>query len=135
MEIDVSTLLERAMKHMGCDDKITDRLDPHSPICISLDDLPEMFIAANEGRVSVWSTFDNIGRAAIEMHAFGLVSFLTGCDSDVYICRSPTLSSADDTLTLRAVLDEQVLENEIRFSDALDTFFRDLLEVKAVLHP
>jgi type III secretion system chaperone len=55
LSIDIVQLVKEAMQKLGCGSAVDDSIDPHSPICISLNSLSDMFVEVEDERVVLWS--------------------------------------------------------------------------------
>ncbi|KVN98515.1 hypothetical protein WJ69_34225 [Burkholderia ubonensis] len=133
MIIDIVKLVRDAMEKIGCGSAVDAEMDAHSPICISLKSLPEMFVEVQDESVLLWSKLDCAGEAHLARVAADLVGYFVPRQSAAFVCRRSLLSLTEDCMALHAVVKADYLSNTEKFVEALEIFFADLCATHEIL--
>ncbi|SDV46274.1 InvB/SpaK family type III secretion system chaperone [Chitinasiproducens palmae] len=133
MNIDLPELVKAALRFMGCDHAIGDDLDAHSPICISLNAVPDILIETRDQYCLLWSEMRDIGEEAVLAVSADLFAYLLPLNSALFVERRPVLSILEGRLILHAALTATALQNEEAFAEALENFYADLCAVVDIL--
>ncbi|OJA86345.1 hypothetical protein [Burkholderia ubonensis] len=133
MNIDIVMLIKESMEKMGCSEMVDRELDPHSPICIGFQSLPEMFVECEDEHVTLWSRLVYSGESQLARCAYDLLTYLMPHGSDIFVCRRPVLSLAEDTLLLHGRVEPTYLADAGRFTEVLEAFYEHLCAISEIL--
>jgi Invasion protein B family len=89
LSIDIVQLVKEAMQKLGCGSAVDDSIDPHSPICISLNSLSDMFVEVEDERVVLWSKLPYGGEAHLSCVAVDLIGHFLPRKSPAFISAVP----------------------------------------------
>lgn len=121
------------MVRIGCGNAVDADMDAHSPICISLKALPEIFVEMDDGRVLLWSKLPYSGEAHLSRVAADLIGYFVPRQSPAFICRRPLLSTTEDGLILHGNVSGEHAYDTDKFVTALEIFFADLCATNEIL--
>jgi hypothetical protein len=134
MTIDIAELTRSALIHSGCDTGIIEQLDSHSPIELNFKSHPAIYIVLAsenqvrfESRVMADLQWDIAQIAANLLHA--IVEPVAWSTS-----RATALVQIDGVLKLSASISEEYLGDGRFFADAIDGFYKRVVQVQHILH-
>jgi hypothetical protein len=133
VNIDIVKLVRGAMEKIGCGSVVDADMDAHSPICISLKSLPEMFVEAEDDCITLWSKLNCAGETHLARVSADLVGYFAPRQSPAFVCRRTVLTLTDDGLVLHGVIKPAYLQEIERFVEALEIFFADLCATHEML--
>lgn len=133
MNVDIVQLVRDCMEQIGCGSAVDADIDPHSPICISLKSLPDLFVEMQDEQVILWSKLSYGGEAHVSRMAPDLAAHFLPRDTAVFVCRRPVLTTLDDALLLHAAVRPEYLGESEKFVQALEAFFEDLCATHEML--
>lgn len=131
--IDIAEIIRKAMERIGCGSAVESDMDVHSPICISLKSLPEIFVETGEDGVRLWSKLPCDGVAQLGPVAADLLEYFLPRQSPAFVCGRALLTWTDDGLVLHGVVSTEYVRDTDRFVDALELFFADLCTTQDML--
>jgi hypothetical protein len=111
LSIDIVQLVKEAMQKLGCGSAVDDAIDPHSPICISLNSLSDMFVEVEDDQVMFWSKLAYGGEAHLSRVAVDLIGHFLPKRSPAFICLRPLLTATEDGLLLHATVRREYLHD------------------------
>jgi len=133
MNIDLVQLVRDGMEKIGCGSAVDDEIDPHSPICISLVSLPDMFVELDDSQVMLWSRLPYTGPNQLAPLASDILNYLLPRNLAMFVCRRSVLTLDDDGLMLHAVVHPDYLADAEKFVQALEGFFEDLFSIHEIM--
>lgn len=122
---DISSLVQDALKHCGCDPSLIGELDSHSTIELDLHDMPSIYITLQNDEVLFWSRLAEYNEVALNQRAGDILSALIrGCS----YARGGQLQlvEAGGFLELKVMVHPDHLIDGEHFAEALNGYFEDL---------
>ncbi|ONC26350.1 hypothetical protein AQ914_04520 [Burkholderia pseudomallei] len=133
MNLDIVKLVRDCMEKIGCASAVAGELDPHSPICIGFQSLPDIYVEQEGEHVLLWSVLPYAGPEQLSRVAADIVAYFLPKDSEMFFCRRPLLSIVDEKLMLHATVQPDYLAGAEQFASALEFFFENMCAVNEML--
>lgn len=119
---DVAALVKNALTHIGCDSSLIGDLDSHSPIELTFDNTPNIYVSSTEQGIWLMSQLAQCAEEQVRVRAeeilMQVVKPRAWVDGDFL-----SLGLTEDGLWLKARLSMEALNAVELFADALGEFY------------
>lgn len=133
MNIDMVKLVRDSMALLGCSNLVDEKLDGHSPIRLSFNSVPDMYVQCEDEHIRIWSKLEFSGDLQLSNAASDLLGYLMPRVSEHFVVRRPLLSLVDEELLLHGQVEDMCGYDVEAFTEALQSFYEDLCAVNEIL--
>ncbi|WP_230350800.1 hypothetical protein [Lelliottia sp. WAP21] len=121
-QIELVKILKEALDNLGCDPSIITDIDHHSTIELTFDASPTLLISRVDDNVIVWCQLVPVNPNLLIQCAPNIIEYLVA-EYEWAANAQLNLVAGPEYYELRAILNPEFLEDGIKFSLALESFF------------